>query len=383
MEKARLKVKRFPRVSPSRYTAMRSCLLREVWSASGNTPLLPPSPLAELGFVIHRLLEIAGRGQLADRQEKAVEAAWSRLINEAEKTMSMSPIRLPHVPLSKSISDFEVRKLRACRKASKIAHYAECSRKGAAGKAPQPTGFELWVETDDGVVGGYIDCVKDTEKGIVLSDYKSGSFLHGGTFGEPRKVKQTYKEQLELYAALYRHRFGTWPAILEIVPLQGASVEVHFNKQNAERLLETAGRSLRAVNITIKEVENGNEDVSSLASPKAEHCRMCQFRPECRAYWTARKRDPQQKWPCDLRGFLREKTALRNGKLCITIAEEPPSSLTIIIRNLDSSPERHPLLRSIQVGSPVEVYGLKYLYGSGDYIETINTVIYGVDCSQW
>ena len=64
---------------------MQACLLREVWNASGNTPILPPSPLAELGSVIHQLLEAAGRGQFAARQEKGIEATWSRLINEAEK----------------------------------------------------------------------------------------------------------------------------------------------------------------------------------------------------------------------------------------------------------------------------------------------------------
>jgi len=57
-------IKPLTRVSPSRYTAMKNCLLREVWTASGNEPLLPASPLAELGTVIHQLLEAAGRGRL-------------------------------------------------------------------------------------------------------------------------------------------------------------------------------------------------------------------------------------------------------------------------------------------------------------------------------
>ena len=382
METNRLTMKRFRRMAPSRYTAMQACLLREVWNASGNTPLLPPSPLAELGSVIHRLLEAAGRGQFADQQEKTIEAAWSKLINEAEKRMSMSATRLPHVPLRKSISDFEVRKLRACRKAASIAHDAKCAREGHGRQALHPTGFERWVESEDGVVGGYIDHIKTTKKGVVLSDYKSGSVLDSGTVGEPREIKQAYRDQLELYAALYRDRSGTWPAVLEIIPLQGAPVEIPFDKRHAERLLETACRSLHAANKMIEEVENGNKDVTSLASPKAEHCRLCLFRPECRAYWTARKHDPQQKWPFDLRGFLREKIVLRNGKLCLAIAKEPSSPLTVSIRSLESSEDRHPLLHRIQAGSPVEVYGLKYLPRSGDYSETKNTVIYGTDCSR-
>lgn len=158
-------------------------------------------------------------------------------------------------------------------------------------------------------------------------------------------------------------------------------MEIPFDKTQAEGLLEIARRSFDAANKMIEEVANGNKDVTSLASPKAEHCRLCLFRPECRAYWTARKYDPQQNWPFDLRGFLREMIVLRNGKLCLVIVKEPSSPLTVSIRNVEASEDRHPFLRSIQTGGPVEVYGLKYLPRSGDYLETRNTVIYGTACS--
>ena len=355
---------------------MQSCLLREVWNASGNEPLLPPSPLAELGSAIHKLLEAAGRGQLEDGQRAEVEATWTELISEAESRMSLSALKRPQVPLKKSISDFEVRKLRACRRAGEIAHDAGYARQNQGKRPPQPTGFELWVETEDGAVGGYIDRVKMTEKGVVLSDYKSGALLDGGTGGEPREVKQAYREQMELYAALYRHNCETWPASLEIVPLQGVPLELLFDAGHAERLLATARRSLRAANTIIEEVENGNADVTTLASPKAEHCRVCLFRPACRAYWAARKRDPDHKWPSDVMGVLREKITLRNGKLRIRIAETASSPVSINVRNLGSSPDRHPRLHRIQTGSLIAVYGLKYLYRSGDYSETQNTVIY-------
>ena len=295
----------------------------------------------------------------------------------------MSATRMSHVPLRRSISDFEVRKIRACRKAVSIACDARRAREGHGRQAAQPTGYERWVETEDGIVGGYIDQIKATERGVVLSDYKSGSFLDCGTDGKPREVRQAYREQLELYAALYRHTSGTWPAALEIIPLQGAPVEIPFDKKQAECLLEAARRSFDAANKMIEEVENGIKDVTRLASPRAEYCRLCLFRPECRAYWTARKHNPQQKWPFDLRGFLKEKIVLRNGKVCLVISKNPSSPHTISIRNLESTKDRHPALRGIQAGSPVEVYGLKYLPRSGDYLETRNTVIRGTDCSRW
>ena len=142
---------------------MKLCLLREAWNVSGNDPLLPPSPLAVLGSIVHKLLEAAGRGQLQGRQPANIEETWERLLNKAEKKMSQSTLEQTQVPLKKSIPDFEVRKLRACRKAAEIALDADCANKSRVAPYPQLAGVELWVQTDDGTVGGYIDRVKITE----------------------------------------------------------------------------------------------------------------------------------------------------------------------------------------------------------------------------
>jgi len=375
-----LVVKQFRRVSPSRYTAMQACLLREVWIASGNKPLLPPSPLAELGSVIHRLLEAAGRGQLHSGRKEKVDATWDELVLDAERNMARSTLRQHQVPMSRSIPDFQVRKLRACRRAAKIAHDAFRAYDGRPRQSPQPTGFELWVESDDGQVGGYIDRVTMTKEGVVLSDYKSGAVLDSGTGEGSGELKRAYKVQMELYAALYRLKSGVWPIQLEIVPLQGTPVDVCFDPEKAERLLAEASTFLRSANKRIVEVENGSAEIIGLASPQSMYCRFCLFRPACRAYWIAKRQESQEKWPVDVLGFLRETTRLRNGKVCMKIAEDDsPTSSCITVRNLTDSTDRHPLLHRIAIGKQVAVYGLNRDYRSGDYTETQNTVIYGID----
>jgi hypothetical protein len=375
-----LLVKQFRRMPPSRYTAMKACLLREVWTASGNEPLLPPSPLAELGSVIHHLFEAAGRGQLDGGGNGGIDATWDALVSRAEKKMIPSALRQHQVPLSRSIPDFEVRKLRACRRAAEIAHDTFRTHNGRRRQSPEPTGFELWVESDDGQVGGYIDRVTMTKDGVVLSDYKSGAILDSGTGEGPGELKRAYKEQLELYAALYRLKCGTWPIRLEVVPLQGTPVEVVFVPEDAERLLAEANTFLRTANKRIAQVENGSAAITGLASPQAVHCRLCLFRPACQAYWSVRGRESQEKWPADVKGFLRERTRLRNGKVCMRIAEgDLSTSSCITVRNLMYCADRHPILHHTQTGSWVAIYGLKYHYRSGDYTETQNTVIYGTD----
>jgi hypothetical protein len=373
-------VQQFRRVSPSRYMAMQACLLREVWTASGNEPLLPPSPLAELGSVIHRLFEAAGRGQLDGGRNGKVEATWEALVLQAEKKMVKLALRKHQVPLRKSIPDFEVRKLRACRRAAEIAHDVSHLKDGLHKQTSEPTGFELWVESHDGLVGGYIDRVTLTKDGVVLSDYKSGAILDFATEEGSGEIKREYKEQLKLYAALYRPKCGAWPIRLAVVPLQGTLVEVVFEPEESERLLAETRLFLQVSNGRIAEVENGRAEITGLASPQAVHCRLCLFRPACQAYWVARQLKPQEKWPADVRGFLRETTRLRNGKVCLRIVEAGLSSLTYVtVRSLTDCADRHPLLRDIKTGSWVAIYGLRYDYHSGDYTETQNTVICGKD----
>lgn len=374
------KIKQLLRISPSRYAAMQSCLLREVWSSSGNETLLPPSPAAELGHVIHQLLETAGRGQLAEASKGQMDETWTRLILEAENRMLQSQVRRLLVPLSKSVPDFEVRRLRAYKRASEIAHESAHAAGSQEELVSSGTGFEFWIETDDGAVGGYIDRAKRANGGIVLLDYKSGAIFETVSNGRACKVKDAYKDQMELYAALYRNKFDEWPLSLEIIPLQGAVVKLEWEAASAERLLASARRLLHDANIRIAEVLRGSAEAMSLASPRAENCRLCLFRAACRAYWTVRQYDSLQRWPQDVKGILREKIALRNGTLCLRIVADPSSpEHAISIRNIGSSPQRHPILLSLQTGSRLAVYCLRYLRRSNDYTETQSTIIYQMD----
>jgi hypothetical protein len=365
------------RVSPSRYTAMRSCLLREVWTAAGNPPLLPPSPQAELGTVIHELLGAAGRGELEGGGHDRIEQTWGDLVSLAEKRMALSALQRHQVPLSRSIPDYEVRKLRAFRRATEIAGVAVRGHVEWPKQGREDTGCEVWVESHDGQIGGYIDRATMTAEGVVLSDYKSGAVLISEKGACSRVVRRAHKEQLTLYAALYQLKCGVWPVRLEVVPLQGAPVAVPYDTGEAQRLLAGADTFLHEANRRIAEVESGRRRIVELASPRAENCRLCLFRPACHAYWLARTQEAQAKWPADVRGTVHETTRLRNGRVCVRIAQSDQSSASCItVRNLTDGAARHPLLDKAQPGSMVALYGLEHNYHSGDYTETQNTVIF-------
>lgn len=219
-----------------------------------------------------------------------------------------------------------------------------------------------------------------TKIGAILSDYKSGAILDFEKGAESGELKLAYKEQMELYAALYRFKFAVWPIRVEVVPLQGAPMEVIFNPKDAETLLSEASNFLRISNKRIVEVENGIMTITSLATPRVSYCRLCLFRPACQAYWDARVLESQEKWPADVKGRLRDITRLRNGKVCIRVETDGSSTSSYqTIRNVTDSTDRHPSLNLIPVGGHVSIYGLKHHYLSGDYTETQYTVIFTTD----
>lgn len=374
------KIKQFLRVPPSRYEAMQACLLREVWTASGNEPLLPPSPYTELGSVAHQILEAAGRGELKSDINDKIEAVWDALVAEAEARMILSPLRQHQVPLSQSVPDFQVRKLRTCRRAAEIAYEVGQSSIGRSEQFHRSIGFELWVESDDAQVGGFIDRVSVTTKGVILSDYKSGAVLdseHEDRLGE---LKYAYKIQMELYAALYWQKERSWPISLKIIPLQGKPLEVHLDPAHAQLLLDEAKAFLQSANARIAAVETGAADATVLATPQPKNCRWCLFRPACEVYWIACRSDAAGKWPIDVRGIVEQSMCLRNGRVCLRICgADSTMSSHITVRNITNSIYRHPLLDSISTGNRVAVYGLRRDNRCYDYSETQNTVIYMTD----
>lgn len=164
---------------------------------------------------------------------------------------------------------------------------------------------------------------------------------------------------------------------MEVVPLQGGPVAVPYDAGEAQRLLADANALLHDANRRIAEVEKGRGQLTGLASPCAGNCRLCLFRPACQAYWLARRQVEKAKWPADVRGLVYETARLRNGKVCMRIAQsEPPTPSCMTVRNLTDGVTRHPLLQKAQPGIMVALYGLEHNYHSGDYAETQNTVIF-------
>jgi RecB family exonuclease len=359
------------RISPSRFTALKECALREIWRATKQPALLPSSPAAQLGTVIHQLLAEAGSGRLADGATAELEQRWSELVQAVEASLQQSPLEKSLLPLQRTVPDFEVRRRRAWRKAAELAQTATTPvRTGGKSRFA----FEVWVETADGSVGGAIDHVLETAGGAVLRDYKSGQLLQPAEPHGKATLKEEYQTQLKLYAALFHARFGRWPVRLEIMPLQGDAHAVELSPSECSELLAEATRMRQQINAAI--LRNSATGFEALAAPSPKACRYCSFRPACPAYHQTRQQQLDQSWPQDLWGRVTQINQLGNERFSMRLTAASHLSSLVQIRSLTPDFARYPGLRNLKAEDAIAVYNLRKSDSTAAFAETVTTALY-------
>jgi hypothetical protein len=362
---------RLERISPSRFVALNSCTLRELWATSDQSPLLPASPRARLGTVVHRLLELASNGLLVGREE-SIEKAWSGIVFEVESRMSTSWLEQSLVPLSRTVNDFEVQRLRAWNRATQLMRPTSPVEELAVQQTG--VGCEIWVQSTDGAVGGYIDAVYQGASGRVIRDFKTGPILEENAIAEAT-IHPDYLVQIKLYAALYNETFGVWPTHVELVPVQGEAMTTAVDQAECEELLQAAKRKRLEVNNRIRAASlKGREGIPTLASPSVSNCRFCLWRPSCGAYREQSETAGGSEWPSDVRGTVTAMQALGNGRLLLIVRGKEGAEKRV--RQLDPSPDRHPALAKLRLEDLVGIYNTRRSPNPTDVSETNSTTIY-------
>lgn len=246
--------------------------------------------------------------------------------------MGASALEKRFVPLRDTAPKYEVARLRAEARAGELARKPALGETRAGEATASPYGYELHVESVDGLIAGRIDRALATERGTVLQDYKSGA-IFSLQEGDVREIKAEYALQLRLYAALYYEATGTWPVRLELVPLAGDPQEVSFSQEECLRLLDQGKALLSDVNEKLARVSDGWDTVeASLATPSAAACRFCSFRPACSAYLSSEHAADDREWPADVCGSFQSLTKLGNGRLILRVARNDGSH--VFVRDL-------------------------------------------------
>lgn len=312
------------RISPTTYCNLRSCKLKGILSENHYPPLLPISPVAYLGSIIHRLFELASKGKISNTDE--LNKTWTNLIEQTEEKISKNPLEAHLVPLESNTRNFEVKRIMAYNAVQKI-----ISNKKTDAKTTEYIS-EKWLKTEDGRVVGMADIIYQNKKYVEIIDLKTGIITE--EINNNTTVKQDYQIQLKMYAALYFLSNGFWPNKLIIEGLNKQKYEIAFEPKECLDIINNAKKEFYEINIGI---ENGNTP-KDFANPTKDSCKYCIYRPSCKEYWS--KRENIDSWPIDIRGVYKDKTRLGNGYYKIDITDKDRK---ISIRNLS---ERHSFLES-------------------------------------
>ncbi len=368
-------IKLVSNISPTGFTTAMKCSLNAVWKSNGRPPLLPSSPAARVGAISHRLLSEAGQGRLRPDRE-TISSRWDELTEEIHSEMRESSIERHLIPLSGSVSDMAVRRIRAVRRAFEIAssRWGSQSRRGRA-RSHSGYGYEVPVQSCDEMIRGRIDAAVPTDRGIMIQDFKSGRISNGsGQGGE--EIREEYQVQLKLYAALYAETFGRWPDSVGIVHLSGAIHNVDFTIAECAELLLEAKTTLQQINAIVATSPEASLP-SVLANPRPDACAYCQYRPACEPYQSSRSDVDSLEWPMDVIGTLTSISQLGNGRLILKIMTSSG------IENVPgiSTGSRHAILAAIRPSDRIGVFALRRTRLNGPYSESQLTTVYELPTS--
>lgn len=306
------------RISPTSYLFLHLCTLREIWSASCQPRLLPLSPAAYLGIVIHKMFELVNKGKIKD--EESMNNNWEKEIKNIQENIHNNNIEKHLVPLANSASNYEVKRIMAF---MIIRSLIQNGSQSITKKGKHSQESEVWLETSDKKVAGKVDLIRQTDTGIELVEYKTGSVVDPNSSNE--LPKQEYRQQIKLYAALYHSVHKIWPTRLTLVGINQKNHNIPFNKDECLRLLENARAQIDDLNELIA-IGLSPED---FAQPSPKSCKYCTYRPACKGYW--KERQDTAEWPIDIIGKVKEKKILGNGLGRVVLENE---SRDLAIRNL-------------------------------------------------
>jgi len=252
------KVEPIKRISPSRFSNVNDCTLREIWSSNKKENLMGNHPDAVLGSIIHMMFENYVKSSGNFDFENVWSSVEKKFIND----------NLDVVPLSKTSSYYWVKKELAKR-------YIEKGQLRTHTKNAVNYKAEEWLESKSKKVGGIIDLIRYNNDQLSLMDFKTGK-----VYDNDGRIKENYEIQLKLYAALSSENKKTnykWPDHLFLIDKNGKYCEIKYSEEEASKLLLEAETLLDDIN---KRINSGSSDAFEFAVT-GEYCSFCQFRPAC------------------------------------------------------------------------------------------------------
>lgn len=293
--------KEIKRISPSQFYSMKKCAYKSLLAeAFDKKPLLPLSPNAYFGTVLHKMLELIAKGIV--KSEDDFNAEFDKHVKELEADLQQKGFGF-FVPLKIKARNFGLKKIQLKK------HLRSVSEKiTSLGNIKFHS--EKWFESNDKLIGGKVDLVIENGNEIEIIDFKTGAITQDFLDDEGEiysDVKIEYIEQLKLYAYLYFENTNKFPTNLSLVDLAKQKFPVEFSEEECKTLFEEAKNLLKSTNDCIN-------TKSFSANPKEENCKYCLYRPGCAFFHKKLETDFSFN---DVLGEIKEVKKFQNGNVSL------------------------------------------------------------------
>lgn len=261
-------------ITPTQLGQGEKCLWRLGFSRDPQVSSLNrPSPVSALGDAIHEVTrQLGGPGQFDDVWDRAVSRSMSALTRAWAPASPPSPETWPGWSLKR------VRMRKAWARSVGRTHSPSTVRYSPPGKSsssPPPLPWrERWLQHSQLPLAGKPDLIERKPDGVWVVDLKTGL-----NQADPTDEQLT---QLLFYSELVESEIGEAPSHAAIETTQGSrywiAVDFHEVKMVRDRALSVLSQ--------INELRGG-ELADSFASPSADACGWCSFRPACGPFFDA------------------------------------------------------------------------------------------------
>lgn len=296
--------KEIKRISPSQFYSMKNCAYKSLLAeAFDKKPLLPLSPNAYFGTVLHKMLELISKGIVKNEDDFNVE--FDKQVKELEDNLQRNGLSF-FVPLKIKLKNFGLKKIQLKR------HLRYESEQSASSNGMK-FHSEKWFESKDKLIGGKVDLIIENGNTVEIIDFKTGVITQDCLDDEGEiysDIKSEYKEQLKLYAYLYFENINKFPTDLSLVDLAKQKFPVDFSEEECRAIFNEAKDLLKATNESIKTKKYP-------ANPKEESCKYCLYRPACIFFLKELEKDASLY--NDVTGVIIDVKRFQNGNVNIVL----------------------------------------------------------------
>lgn len=256
---------KLPRLSPSRINTFLGCAMKYRFQYIDGVPTLPSDAMVRGSFV-HRVLELLLRRDSHDRTLDAARSDFDAAQREFEEREDFRMLAL-----DPEATEAFWESSREC-----VRSYYRIERPTDA----NIVGLEKWITAPLGEfeVGGFIDRLERDDRGLIVSDYKTGA-------PKPVRFSTDYLRQLTYYALMCEAQLDETPHSVRIYYLGGGKDEYPRDARIVSQ--NVTPESIGEVRDTARRVFGAIESskmTGEFTTNVTKLCDWCDFKQWCPAH---------------------------------------------------------------------------------------------------